>query len=529
MLQTSSSPQPIPSTPPEPLGTQRRVDSAHPPIRPPESNEGGESDDDLAGQRAVTLPPAVTTRVDVQQLEHHAEQLAEFLRLKQRDLDRREAQLNAQFGTWEQAERAGRFQLDERRQTLDEREFHVVRREAELARRTAALAAAEVASEQAAASAKQLDDRRAAELDVREQRLVEREQQIKAQQEKIKDAEQRLKTSQQKWQQQITCEHQQLMVRRAELQQQQRLLLQNVEHQREALQQREMQLVGATQPAAAELESPPEPKTKEEKPAQTDHQDDHRPAPSVNELQRSLAEPMTEDSEPMRSLEQERELWIAQKTLKERELDERATAQRLRLEEREQRLRQQRQSLERLRRTLAVERHEALKIHGETLELRLTIEHLWSQLSALADPAVISSTLERLRSELQKHYALQRQEIQQLLAKSHVAAEQLDGQQRRLDAGRKKWHSWLTAQRKNLETRAAQLDSRQRQIDAQQARFKRLDLGQSMLVGPPRTAGSGYNSSSISNRGTAHEPRGRCSADPPTKTEIVAQTFLPKP
>jgi len=530
MLQTTFSSPPTPSASPEPVATQRRMDPAHPPNRPPDPpfenrHEGPDPDD---SERPLDGP--IPAKVDIQQLEHHAEQLAEFLRLKQRDLDRRESQLNAQLGLWEKSERAGRLQLDERRQALDEREMKIARGEEELARRTAALAAAEVASEQAAATAKQLNDRCAAELDIREQRLVEREQHFDALREKLRDAERRLNASQQKWQQQITCEHQQLMTRRAELQQQQRYILRNLERHREALDQQPPVFSATTKPTA-ELESPPEPKPAPapEKTAQKDQSHDDRPSPSVNKLHQALADQLTEFNRRMRALEQERELWLAQKTVEEQRLEQWATALKVRLDKREQRLREQRQSLERMQRLLARERHEALKIHGETLELRLAVEHVWSQLSALADPVEFSRTIEQVRSDLQQHYALQKQEIQQLLEKSHIAAQQLDERQRRLETSRAQWQSWLDAQHKNLEARTTQLDARQRQLDSQHVRWKRPEIGQTLLPAPSRKVGPGYSSSTVPGAGATCEHPGRWDAKPPTKNGDCGPIFLSGP
>lgn len=81
----------------------------------------------------------------VAQIQLQAEQLAEHLQTRQRELDRHEAQLNAQQLALEQESRIFRLRATETEAGLSERELDLLRREADVEQRAAAVSQAEAA------------------------------------------------------------------------------------------------------------------------------------------------------------------------------------------------------------------------------------------------------------------------------------------------------------------------------------------------------------------------------------------------
>ena len=107
--------------------TKTRVDSPHVP-------RDGRPLDDVAAGTCYEGYPLGESRHEVftsltenslhvvQQLRHHANQLATHLQSQQKDIDEREARLNAQVAQHENEKRASRLQLDEREKQLQQQE-----------------------------------------------------------------------------------------------------------------------------------------------------------------------------------------------------------------------------------------------------------------------------------------------------------------------------------------------------------------------------------------------------------------------
>jgi DNA repair exonuclease SbcCD ATPase subunit len=111
------------------------------------SNAASEAENALVspGEPAREEPPP---DLSGEQLHRQAEQLAEYLRQRQKELDHRESQLNAQSAQLESDARTARIWLGEREADLQERDAKRTALQAELKQRLERLAAAEAAIEQ---------------------------------------------------------------------------------------------------------------------------------------------------------------------------------------------------------------------------------------------------------------------------------------------------------------------------------------------------------------------------------------------
>jgi hypothetical protein len=144
---TSKNRKTVPSSAEEPLLQGMRIDPAH--------QHGGE-EDSLQGQTsperevadALTMPgePSVEELppdLAAEQLRRQGEQLAEYLRSRQRELDHRESQLNAQVAQLEADARTARIWLGERETDIQNRHEAQIALERQCRQRLDRLAAAE--------------------------------------------------------------------------------------------------------------------------------------------------------------------------------------------------------------------------------------------------------------------------------------------------------------------------------------------------------------------------------------------------
>lgn len=165
------SPEKVAAADPDPkpekvLVAGTRVDSAHlvRDVEPAGEALDGNRQEDMGAAAAAEGP------IEAIQLQAQAEQLAEHLRQRQDELDRRTAQHHAQLAEFDQEVRNARLWLSEQRQELVEREAALVARQRELTEKIVLDAAGDEV---------RLLERR--ELDEREAQLTGREQELAAQ------------------------------------------------------------------------------------------------------------------------------------------------------------------------------------------------------------------------------------------------------------------------------------------------------------------------------------------------------------
>ena len=134
---------------------------------------------------ADDVPDAVradefTSEFTSEQLQMQAQQLAEFLRAKQRELEQREVEMNRRVAQLEHESRKARLLLRERDEEFAQREIEYEQRIAELERRAAEMAAAEFAVNRDGAASQQQLAQISAELQLQRTDLAEKEQRLAA-------------------------------------------------------------------------------------------------------------------------------------------------------------------------------------------------------------------------------------------------------------------------------------------------------------------------------------------------------------
>ncbi len=122
------------------LGTMTRIDQAHGPLR---ADSGLPDIPRPSSPDKIAAAAGLVSERVLAQVQTQAEQLAEHLRSRQRELDQQEAQLNARCLELENEMRTFRLWAGEREEALGERERALQQQSAGLENRSAEVAAAE--------------------------------------------------------------------------------------------------------------------------------------------------------------------------------------------------------------------------------------------------------------------------------------------------------------------------------------------------------------------------------------------------
>ena len=378
---------------------------------------------------AAALGETLESRREHLQLQ--VSQLAGHLRERLREVDRREAAVNARCSQLEADLRANRLWMRERENEFQQRELELKRHIEELEERCATSRSAEGESSPvgnglggAAAGSGENDS------EDRRQDFTERDHQIQ-----LKEADLRerrfdqdrqataLRHAQQVWEHQRSREEQELAQDRARLE-------------------------AEYQARLAERES-------EWKLAE--------------QLLREHAAQLDRDQA---ALAAERRAWEAQKSRSQQELEGEKQAvlaeiegHRQRLNARQDWIQQQKDSLEQLR-------SEVLSMQRESLEMRLVAEQLWTQITGRLSPAEATHTVAQLRLKLSEQFKLEEDNLQARREELVALGERITAQHAELKQLQSGLREWAAAREAEIEQQAAELVQRELALDAEQEQHR---------------------------------------------------------
>lgn len=389
-----------------------RIDQPHPIAGHEVADDLTGSEDSLIGNERAASPAILTILADQsrEQLQLQASQLAGHLRERLREVDRREAALNARVAQLEADLRSSRLWLREK-----ENEFQD--REAELQRQIEDLRAASTgdATEAGAATAEELEQR-ALQLAHRENELRERRFDLERQ-------AAALHHSQQLWQQEQARQEKDLAAERQRLEQQ--------------FQQRGIERDERLHELEAIL---------------TDH---------ARQLEKDRQELAADQQQWQEKKQRELEA-LCQRS---KDADDRLTDRELRLEARQEWIERQRASLEQVR-------SEVLNLHRQSLEMRLIAEQLWAQISDRMLPAEVTASIARLRVKLTEHYRDEEKSLEAKRGELLLLSEKISAQHEELTQLRAGLKTWLATRQTEIEEQAARLVTREQELDAEQDRMR---------------------------------------------------------
>jgi len=421
-------------------------------IRDDSDDDLGTSLDDWAA-RFSDGGTAVDPQVRLQ-----ASQLAEILQTKQRDLDQREAALNAALSQLDKQRRAQRLQLREREEELRQRAAALDARGKELDTRIADLNAAEmsVSHDQAAVESNMLswrnelvEQQRAIEKRMRE--LTQRESELAAERQSFAQLVDGTKAHWDEQQRELEATRQSQDREFAEL-------VTNLENDRRQFDARcREESESATARIHAELAAGWETLRAE--------QDEFRTRVERFDGCEALLKESWESCERQR-----RELEAKQRKNEEefQELRRLLNLERRQLEDAQQqadlRARTQEESL--AKRAAAVEqiRADLMRVHQGTLDIRLVLEQLWGQLCDRLGAAELSRAVAAGRARLADEYRLAGQTLAEQRKEVDEVARRLTEQQSRLRRQRTEIQEWLARRNQDLHERETRIAVREERL-----------------------------------------------------------------
>jgi hypothetical protein len=355
-----------------------------------------------------------------EQLRRQAEQLAEYLRARQRELDHRESQLNAQSAQLESDARTARIWLGERESEILDREQFYITLEAQCRQRLDRLAAAESTLNRRA-EAVEHSGGPSCEMDMK-LALLGISSTWDTQSEEL--------GSQAARQSDLAGEipvQDSVKFAADSLAQEKRLEHHAKEFDRKY---RELEEAGRkTAEAQAEIRH-----IREEL---LDEREAHR------EETRSARQRMAvEQRRAIAELESKREM-----------LDKRA------------------EHVDQCRTALTQLRAELQQLHRETLEIRLATEELWAQLSGAAPPAALTRSLGRIRTQLADQYRLANAELLEQKKELALIRDQLAEQYEKLIGQKRQFEQWAAGREHEAEQQTARLIAREQEIADAETRY----------------------------------------------------------
>ena len=188
-----------------------------------------------------------------------------------------------------------------------------------------------------------------------------------------------------------------------------------------------------------------------------------------------IAEQAKELDRNRTALADERRTWHEQRTRQREAIDELRTAAEAEAADRRARLQARQEWIERQKTGLEQVRDEALRLHRQSLEMRLLAEQLWSQITGALTPTEVTQAIAQLRLKLAEQYRIEEEQLTVRRDELIELSEKIAGQHRELAQLRDGVRQWATARQAEVERQAAALVERELTLDAQQDEFQHVE------------------------------------------------------
>ena len=369
-----------------------------------------------------------------EQLQLQVSQLAGHLRDRLREVDRREAAVNARASQLESDLRASRLWLRERENEFQQREQELKRQVEELEERCESSGSSDGGAVGNALRGVPgvADD---ADFESRQQDLAEREHQLQLKETDLRERRfehdrqsSALRHAQQIWEHERSREEQELALDRTRLE----------AEFRERMAQREAEI-----------------RTSEQ--LLTEH---------AALLDRDRA-----------ALLADRQTWEEHKSRQRQELEAEKAAAAEDRDDRQQRLDARQDWIERQKAGLEQVRSEILGLHRQSLEMRLIAEQLWSQITGRLTPADVTHAVAQLRLKLTEQYKLEEQHLDAKREELVALGERLTAQHAELKQLQAGLRDWTAARQSEIEEQAAALVQRELALDADEEQHRQAQHG----------------------------------------------------
>jgi hypothetical protein len=438
-----------------------RVDPAHvmanapeqaPPPQAPGRDHADVDDAAPAEAWAIELLP---------RLRLQGRQLAQLLEERRKDLDRREAQQQAQAACLDNQMRAARLWLAERHQELSEREARIAERERRVANLSSQLTAAEAYHESARLEAAQSIERSEQALDRRQAELERLQTRLESQASACDVAQQEVAEHRRREHERLVYERQQIDSHRADSMTTIRQAAADLERRRAAI---EADAAALEQARAAMRETARRPSPEQREIARELDQIAQRMAAREQKLDAAEQAQVRAEEELValrRELHQERQRMAEQARTDRQELAARERSamaelanERDSLVLRQEQIGERELSLERVR-------EELIDLHREALEARLAAEATLVRLAGSAAPAAVSRSLAETRERLADHWRLVASRVADERAALGALRDDIAAQAKKLAAQRDELHAWAARRQQEFDQHTASLAARE--------------------------------------------------------------------
>lgn len=173
------------------------------------------------------------------------------------------------------------------------------------------------------------------------------------------------------------------------------------------------------------------------------------------------------------ALRADRQAWELEKTRREQQLEEREQAAENELADQRKRLDARQEWIEQQHTSLEHVRREMLSLHRQSLEMRLIAEQLWSQITGRLTPAEVTHAIAQLRLKLTEQYRLEEQDLQARRSELVQLGERIAEQHRELTQLRAGLREWAAARQAEIENQAQAIVERELKLDDQQDELRR--------------------------------------------------------
>ncbi len=409
--------------------------------------------DDSPARRALENFPAALdyspeAEAAAEQVQRQAAQLAEHLRLRQKEIDHREALVNARIAELEADARTARMWLSEKESDLRAKELVIAEREKELIKRQEQFAAEERLARR---NEKEVKDEAPSNAD--EEKIAES---VASAQNELRDLSAQWASHRDSLQAQVRDQDAALARLRVDLQSK----FENDLRDRETVLKREYEAELRAREAAWHDE-------KDSKFAKQSAKERERIA-ELEEAERQLADAQAETRALKEKLaEREGRLLAEEKASQERLAAERAQVE-AELEKKREALQRRADHVEQCRAALKQLRSELQTMHRETLEIRLATEELWAELSGEAPPAALTRSLGRIRSRLADQYRASNAELLERKKELEEIRDQLADQYEKVIERRHQFERWTADRQEQTDMELTRLVARERELREQE-------------------------------------------------------------
>ena len=138
------------------------------------------------------------------------------------------------------------------------------------------------------------------------------------------------------------------------------------------------------------------------------------------------------------------------------------------LERKRQTVQRRAEHVDKCRASLKQLRDELVRMHRETLEIRLATEELWVQLSGAAPPAALTRSLGRIRTGLAEQYTQANAELVEQKKELETIRGQLDSQLSKLIEHKRQLEQWAAGRERDCESQASRLIAREEQLQREE-------------------------------------------------------------